>query len=137
VPDDPDIQQVLVLETRMLTPAARKDRAFLDEVIADEFFEHGASGRLLTKSDVLREMPAETGLSFRLQRLISADKLAPEVVAIVYVCAKRMNGVETLSHRFSHWRRIDGAWKLVYHRGTTLEGPTLARSEGNGARETD
>jgi hypothetical protein len=118
--NDPDVEHVIELETRALTSEGRHDPLFLDEILADGYVECGASGRLQTKSDILRELSRETGVVFRVVGSIEPEQVSDDVIRTMFVVVREADGVEMTSRRFSLWRRTGGMWKIVYHQGTPI-----------------
>ncbi len=117
---DPDVEHVIEMEARALTGEGRHDRVFLSEILADGFVECGASGRLITKTDVLRELSQETDTSFRVIGPIQPEKVSDNIITTMFVVARKTGGTELMSRRFSLWRRTDGKWKISYHQGTPI-----------------
>jgi ribonuclease HI len=115
VSSDPDV--VVALELELLTPTCRGDRRRVDELLHDDFTEHGASGRTWTKAEILDDLeadPAFTGAAAS----VSAYVLAADVVLVTY----EITGLRP-SLRSSVWVRDDSRWRLRFHQGTLRHAP--------------
>ncbi|WP_053268651.1 nuclear transport factor 2 family protein [Pseudomonas chlororaphis] len=110
--------KLLGLETELHGQLARGDRQRLMQLLAEEFVEFGASGRVWSRAQViealLEESPAQRRVSdFRVQLL------ATGVALVTYRCRTvidRQAPEESL--RSSCWRHDGGAWRMVFHQGT-------------------
>jgi hypothetical protein len=54
-----DRDQVARREVELLDPAIRADARRLDELLHPNFVEHGVSGRIWTRQEILDELPLE------------------------------------------------------------------------------
>ncbi|WP_431800996.1 DUF4440 domain-containing protein [Halobacillus andaensis] len=91
----------------------RKSPQALDEILADEFWEIGSSGRMFDKKECLNigvTLTEMTLYNFEIQ------PLAPDVVLSTYFIEDRTRKRNTL--RSSIWKYIDGRWQLYFHQGT-------------------
>ena len=105
-------------EQALLSVEVRADRALVDELLHRDFVEHGSSGAVWVRDDVLENLPADPGIpgtayGFR------ASRLGPDAMLLTY----RIDG-ERPSLRSSVWLRDDdGAWRVRFHQGTRLPAP--------------
>lgn len=109
-----DLNIVTALEMELLTPVCRGDRRRVDELLHDDFVEHGASGRIWTKPEVLDDLeagPAFVGDASS----VTAVALATDVVLVTY----EITGSRP-SLRSSVWVRVGGRWRLRFHQGILL-----------------
>jgi len=116
-----DIQALQSLEKKLLSVEGRADAEFINEVLADDFEECGASGRIFGKDDVLSRLPYENAsVSFDLVDI--ETKFIAESIAmncfIVKVVAKDSS---RSSRRVSLWRHVGEDWQMFYHQGTNLK----------------
>jgi hypothetical protein len=89
--------------------------AEIDALLDPQFFEFGASGRRLSRDDILASLPMEEGDS------IGADDIAAVVVAdgvvlVTYVSDSRGRRC----NRSSIWRRTGSGWQCFFHQGTPI-----------------
>ncbi|QLP98460.1 MAG: nuclear transport factor 2 family protein [Rhodoblastus sp.] len=54
-----DAELIRMLEERLLDPQARRDAAFLDQVLADDFIEFGRSGAVCDKAGAIEALLAQ------------------------------------------------------------------------------
>ena len=105
-------------EERILDPAVRADPAQVRALLAPEFTEFGASGRVFDRDAILAALAAEGPREARQARQVRGFKvrlLAPGA-ALTTWRVKRDDGIETL--RSSVWQQQGGRWLMVFHQGT-------------------
>ncbi|MEK6311306.1 MAG: metallophosphoesterase family protein [Curtobacterium sp.] len=111
------VEQVLAAERRTLDAACRADPACIDQFLADDFHEYGASGGSITRDGMADRVAAATDLSrppIDVEDLLGQE-LADGIVLVKYTAIN--DGRRT--HRTSLWRRTaSGEWRLFYHQGT-------------------
>ncbi|MBC1434340.1 DUF4440 domain-containing protein [Listeria rocourtiae] len=106
--------QLQNLEEQLLTPKVRLSRQALREILAEEFFEIGSSGRILHREEPI----SENGIGEVQMELsdFNIQELSEDVVLATY---RIFNVPENqYSLRSSIWRYKDDKWKLVFHQGT-------------------
>ena len=107
--------ELLALEERLLDPAVRAVPAQVRELLAPEFTEFGASGRVFSRDAILAALAAEPPRVPRQARGFKVRELAPGA-ALTTWRVTRDDGVETL--RSSVWQQQGGRWQMVFHQGT-------------------
>ena len=112
-------------EERILDPAVRADPAQIRALLAPEFVEFGASGRVFDRDGIVATLAAESPRrgAARQARSFKLRLLAPGA-ALTTWRVKRDDGIETL--RSSVWQQQDGRWLMIFHQGT------LAASDDEG-----
>lgn len=107
--------ELKALELRLLDPAVRGNPEQVSALLAPEFIEFGASGRVFDRAAIVAALAAEgTRVARHLSRF-AVRPLGPDA-ALATCRVKRADGVETL--RASVWQRRDGHWQMVFHQGT-------------------
>lgn len=96
-------------------------RADFEKMIAEDFWEAGASGRRYSRADVLHELEKrftvphediwETS-DFRCRRL------AADVYLLTYQLVQNR---ERRTRRSSIWQHTAEGWRIVYHQGTIMQ----------------
>ena len=123
--------QLIVLEKRLLEPQVRASREELDDLLADDFLEFGASGVRFGKAQALDRLPTETAPSFFTQDF-ELRGLGQDVAQLVYRAIIERPGQPRLySLRSSIWRRQAEQWAMVFHQGTACEPFEPAIVEGS------
>ncbi|MBX7167498.1 MAG: DUF4440 domain-containing protein [Pirellulales bacterium] len=115
-----------ILEERLLHPEVRRDPEAVALLLADDFRECGASGRIYDKSQVLAVLQGEQARGPIAMRDFQVRALAPGVALATYRAWQSLPGGQHArgTWRSSLWRQEAGAWRLVFHQGTELaEGP--------------
>ena len=126
--DTKDIATIRDLEDRILDPTVRRSRETVSGILADEFREIGASGRLYDKAAIVDSL-ASAHLNGPTDRQIihdfSARLIAPQVALALYRIVRHSasDGRETHSLRSSTWKVIDGRWQMIFHQGTPCPAP--------------
>lgn len=107
------------LEERLLNPAVRHERAAVSALLADDFVEYGASGRVFTKAEILDLLAAESPQRIEMTEFV-ARLVAPDVALVTYRAARRsQSGQDAVSLRSSLWIHHGHRWQLLFHQGTT------------------
>ena len=110
-------------EERILDPAVRADPAQVRAMLAPEFVEFGASGRVFDREGIVATLAAESPRVARQARGFKLRLLAPGA-ALTTWRVTRDDGIETL--RSSVCQQQDGRWLMIFHQGT------LAASDDEG-----
>lgn len=113
---DADLKaELMALEERLLDPAVRAVPAEVRALLAPEFVEFGASGRVFDRDAILAMLAAEPPRVALQARGFKARLLAPGA-ALTTWRVTRDDGIETL--RSSVWQQQGGRWQMVFHQGT-------------------
>lgn len=112
--------QIKNLEIELLKPATRHSLERLNELLADDFMEIGASGKRYNKQDVLNVLPASVEKQFVLLEF-EVKELSPQIVLATYRIEKEITGSdkENCSLRSSVWQKQNGQWRIIFHQGTS------------------
>jgi hypothetical protein len=104
-------------ELRLLDPLVRRDRDAVDALLAEDFTELGASGRIWTRDTMMDAIAAFDSSGDPVEVLdIQARELASDLVLVTYVTERAGQSV----YRSSVWRHADARWQVVYHQATPL-----------------
>jgi hypothetical protein len=116
---DADVAEVLQLERELQTPDCRRDRARVSALLAEDFIEVGASGRVWDRPSALELLDAESGDAAG----IEVHDLTGRVIGDGFIIA-RWDSVRggRRARRTSLWRREPTGWRLMHHQGTLLAG---------------
>jgi len=105
---------LLGLEQRLMEPEFRRDRARVAELLAEEFVEFGASGRVWTREAILELLATEADYS--LPKI--EDFCARPVGEGVWLVTYRTVRPDRVVLRSSLWVERGGGWQIVFHQGT-------------------
>jgi hypothetical protein len=116
---DRDVAEVLELERELQTAECRRDRARVTALLADDFIEVGASGRVWDRASTLEHLGAEPRAGA--DAVIGVHELTGRVVGDEFVMARwdSARGGRR-ARRTSLSRRDPAGWRLVHHQGTPL-----------------
>jgi len=115
--NDEDFEEVVALERRLLDPATRSSRIDLDELIADDFFEVGRSGRVWTKGEILESLLREQGPTIEIDS-VRPRGICQDVILVTYRSRRVGTAQAAPALRSSIWRRRDKKWQILFHQGT-------------------
>jgi len=96
------------------TPAA------LEQLVAPDFWEIGASGRRYSRQYVLRTLAARAGHPIA-DEWQTSDFHCRGLGANVYLLTYTLLQGERRTHRATLWQRDPAGWKILFHQGTVVE----------------
>jgi len=106
-------QKIHTLEERLLDPEVRADSNLVSELLADDFYEIGASGNTFDKTATVQSLSNEIE---QFSKWTISDftmiLLGPKIVQVRY----RIPESSTL--RSSLWRKENDGWVIFFHQGT-------------------
>ena len=92
----------------------------MGEIIAEDFFEFGKTGKRFERRDLLAatfqptdNVPPKPDFHVRL--------LSETIAQITYDSSSTQNGIVEHARRCSIWSRTDTGWVLRYHQGTPFQ----------------
>ncbi|WP_397538339.1 DUF4440 domain-containing protein [Rummeliibacillus pycnus] len=107
-------EHILQLEEKLLKPEIRSSQTELSNLLSENFFEFGSSGKILYKNEGI----SQDGIAVVKMTLSNFEihPLSEEIVLATY----RIYNVESKQHsiRSSIWKLSEGRWKMVFHQGT-------------------
>lgn len=115
-----EFEEFLRLETDLWRAETRFDRVYMDEILADDFYEVGRSGNLHSRESVLSFERIDIDVVLPLPDF-QVHLLGLDVALVSYNTAVTYDGIVEKSRRASLWQRVAGSWKLKYHQGTPYD----------------
>jgi hypothetical protein len=112
------------LEERLLDSSVRKSPQELAALLADDFVEFGASGRVFDKRQIIDSLQGERPVTLSLTDF-RATLLAPGVMLTTYRITRHADSERAAGNslRSSIWKLLDGRWQMVFHQGTPTGEP--------------
>jgi hypothetical protein len=98
-------------------PELGTTRAHLENMITDDFWETGASGRRYDRKfilDILEERSRNPGSDIWGTSEFRCQELAEDIYLLTYTLLQG----KRKTRRLTIWQRTGGAWKARYHQGT-------------------
>jgi len=96
-------------------------RADIDNMMASDFWEVGASGRRYSRACVLEVLELRYAGEYIDDQLEATDfhcrKLAEDVYLLTYTLFRS----ERKTRRSTIWQRTETDWKIVFHQGTVVQ----------------
>lgn len=104
------------LENKLLLPEIRTSKEEVMNLLSDNFFEFGSSGKVLYKDEDISEATLE------IVKMTMSDfeihSLSEEIVLATYRIYNELNNQHSL--RSSIWKVVGGQWKMHFHQGTKI-----------------
>ncbi len=107
---------LLELEHRLARIGKRITAAEAGALLADDFLEFGASGKVWTKSDIVAAMAIWQPISATIEEF-KVREIAPAHCLVTY----RFKTAERSTLRSSLWRNSSGVWQMIFHQGTIVQ----------------
>lgn len=117
---DEEREALRTLEEELWREETRFDQRLMREVLAEDFFEFGRSGRVYRREDTLAIAREPIEALFPLPDF-QARLLAPDVAQVTYNSAVTYDGVVYHARRSSIWSRAGTGWQLRFHQGTPFQ----------------
>lgn len=125
-----DVAQLRKLEECLLQEDVRRSPERIGAILADEFTEHGMSGGVWSKADVLAAADRLPHVELPLQEF-EARAVSSAVALVTYRSVTiETDGTRTPAVRSSMWVRAGDSWKLALHQGTPSEEKRDSPTEG-------
>ncbi len=107
------------LEVELLQPSVRRSADRLNELLADDFLEFGASGSRHNKRDVLKHLPRLDEVKYTVHDFATIQ-ISPDTILATYRVEKEVShsGEKSFSLRSSLWQNRNGQWQVFFHQGT-------------------
>ena len=104
------------LENKLLLPEIRTSKEEVMNLLSDNFFEFGSSGKVLYKDEDISE--ATLGIVKMTMSDFEIHSLSEEIVLATYRIYNELNNQHSL--RSSIWKVVGGQWKMHFHQGTKI-----------------
>jgi hypothetical protein len=107
-------EHLLQQEEKLLKPEIRTSKIKLNNLLADNFFEIGSSGKVFYKGEGI----SEAGIGIVKMSLCEFEihPLSDEIVLTTYQIFDEVKKQHSL--RSSIWKLKNGRWQMVFHQGT-------------------
>ena len=109
-----DLTRIVELELSLLTPAFRRDRAAVADLLHPDFREVGASGRQWTRAEIIDELARSPDGEPPTVRDVTSRALCDGAVLITFTTVTHTGAV----HRCSIWVNDGNGWSVLFHQGT-------------------
>lgn len=113
---------LVALETLLVQQSVRSNAGKLSSLLADDFIEFGASGRVWDKASIIEALADEAPTSRALSEF-NATQLAEDVVLLTYRSERiyEETGEVVRSLRSSIWCLRSEEWQMNFHQGTLVD----------------
>jgi len=114
---DKDLILLTRLEEELWIEETRFDKSYMNEVMADDFFEFGRSGRTYVKKDSISHEKEPINAVIPLQNL-KIRLITEDVAQVTYDSEVTYDGILEKGRRSSIWSKKKDNWQLRFHQGT-------------------
>jgi hypothetical protein len=113
------------LEEQLLDPTIRRNSELVASMLADDFIEFGASGRIFNKTSILEDLKNEPPRPASTLTDFATREISPTAILATYKATRRNLAGEITgqSLRSSLWIHLDGRWQITFHQGTPIPQP--------------
>lgn len=108
------------LEEELWREETRFDTQRMNELIANDFFEFGRSGRVYKRQDTLAAARQTIDAVFPLPEF-QVRLLNENIAQITYNSEVKYDGVIEYARRSSIWSRTTSGWIIRFHQGTPFQ----------------
>jgi hypothetical protein len=114
------LNELKQLEPIFHHPELGTNRSDFENMMADEFWEVGASGRIYNRQYVLDELEKRYSNPVKdvwETKDFNCMEIAPDNYLLTYTLLQGSR----ITRRSTIWRRTDERWMIVYHQGTPVK----------------
>ena len=108
------------LEQRLAQAGQKLSAEDASSLIAEDFLEFGASGKVWTKAEIITAMSQWNPIE-RIVEDFRVRELSASVCLITYKVIRTNRQTSLFSLRSSVWRNNGKTWQIVFHQGTNLK----------------
>ena len=110
------------LEQRLAQVGRKLSAEDVSSVIAEDFVEFGASGKIWSKAEIIAAM-SEWAPIERTVENFSVRELSASVCLVTYKVVRVTTDRQAspFSLRSSIWRYAGGRWQIIFHQGTNVQ----------------
>lgn len=114
------LERLQALEVELHKPAARSSYSRLDALLHADFREHGRSGSVYSKADILSRLPAVAEHAVVVADQFELRPIGDSVALLTYRAAHQLadGTLDRFSLRVSVWERSEQGWQMRFHQGT-------------------
>jgi hypothetical protein len=114
------LNELKQLEPIFHHPELGTNRSDFENMMADEFWEVGASGRIYNRQYVLDELEKRYNNPVK-DVWETKDFNCMEIAPDNYLLTYTLRQGSRITRRSTIWRRTDERWMIVYHQGTPVK----------------
>jgi hypothetical protein len=117
--NDKVFELLVSMECELQKFDVRSNASKISKLLGPNFYEFGASGKVLTREDVLNRLPFEDDKIKIEPSNFKITMLSPETALLTYIAKKINPDNSSLQYlRSSLWKNIAGTWQIEFHQGT-------------------
>jgi len=114
-----DLENIKELEESLWRSETRFDEAYMERVLAPDFFVFVKSGRIYTRAETIRTLYVKIRCKFPLKNF-GIHPLDDHVVLATYV-SEVLDEEWEFANRSSIWSKTPSGWQIRFHQGTPVK----------------
>jgi hypothetical protein len=117
------LEELTVMEKKLHRPPREASRSDLEQLLAEDFHEIGASGQRYTREFALEELecrlnsPEDPNSRWEITNL-HCQQFASDVYLLTYML---LQSNTRLTERSTVWKRTGEGWHALFHQGTLVQ----------------
>ncbi len=111
-------EELQQLEESLWKRETRFDQEYIQNILSDDFFEFGRSGKRYTRAETLSQASQEIHAQFPLKEF-QVHEISSTVFLVTYISEVQYENLE-IGNRSSLWEKTPEGWKLRFHQGTAV-----------------
>ena len=115
-----EIVKLQRLEESLWQEATRFDRTYMEQILAEDFFEFGRSGRIYRREETL-DAQGETIRAVIPLANFRVRPISKNVIQVTYDSEVAYGKIVEFAHRSSLWSKNMQSWTLEFHQGTPYD----------------
>jgi|ERR671922_2399374 hypothetical protein len=113
-------EMLFELEQRLAQVGKRLSAEDASSLIAEDFVEFGALGKVWSKAEIIAAMSQWAPVE-RIVENFGVRELSSSICLVTYKVIGADRTASPFALRSSIWRYIDGRWQIVFHQGTNAK----------------
>ncbi|GLQ10816.1 DUF4440 domain-containing protein [Devosia yakushimensis] len=117
----PEFAEIWSLEEALHKPETRRSRQAVENLLAEDFVEFGASGAVYRREQIIDLLAEENDEDSGQLRTANHTlmPIGPDVVLLTYESrSEQSDGSERCVLRSSIWKHNGKQWQMLFHQGT-------------------
>ena len=115
----PTLEALMRIEPLFHAVCPEATESLFEELVADDFWEIGASGRKYSREFALHTLKSRQ--STDAENWQTSDYHLSQISESVYLLTYTLHQPNRTTLRLTIWQQVSGQWKATYHQGTVVQ----------------